>query len=340
MFDIYAALSGGMIANLLLTILGLVISVAAGILLYWKVFGPKAKDPSAGKFMQYANGQRFLPLCIVKITYYSLAAFLVFIGIAKCITTIDGFGAIFKYVIVGNVVLRILFETVLAVRKNAGIDTDNNTADEPKDSQSAFEPKLPTIPYQQPQQTQHPQYQPNAQAAQPVQSVQPVQPVPVQPVNAVPTPVEPVPAPTPIPAPAPAPMPVPEPVPAPMPIPEPVPAPMPVPEPVPAPARRFPSLCLLLCRFRACACSAPIPEPVPAPRRFEPVPAPVPIPEPVPAPAPIPEPVPAPAPIPTPAPQPAPAQPEANSASAFCTYCGNAVKPGAKFCPFCGKPLV
>ena len=300
MFDIYAALSGGMIANLLLTILGLVISVAAGILLYWKVFGPKAKDPSAGKFMQYANGQRFLPLYIVKITYYSLAAFLVFIGIAKCITTIDGFGAIFKYVIVGNVVLRILFETVLAVRKNAGIDTDNNTADEPKDSQSAFEPKLPTIPYQQPRQTQHPQYQPNAQAAQPVQSVQPVQPVqpvqhvqpvPVQPVNAVPTPVEP----------APAPMPVPEPVPAPMPVPEPVPAPMPIPEPVPVPA--------------------PIPEPVQAPM-------------------PIPEPVPAPTPIPAPAPQPVPAQPGANFASAFCTYCGNAVKPGAKFCPFCGKPLV
>ena len=308
MFDIYAALSGGMIANLLLTILGLVISVAAGILLYWKVFGPKAKDPSAGRFMQYANGQRFLPLYIVKITYYSLAAFLVFIGIAKCITTIDGFGAIFKYVIVGNVVLRILFETVLAVRKNAGIDTDNNTADEPKDSQSAFEPKLPTIPYQQPRQTQHPQYQPNAQAAQPVQSVQPV---PVQPVNAVPTPVEPVPAPAPIPEPVPAPAPIPEPVPAPMPVPEPVPAPAPIPEPAPAPA--------------------PIPEPVPAP---------TPIPEPVPAPAPIPEPVPASTPIPAPAPQPVPAQPGANSASAFCTYCGNAVKPGAKFCPFCGKPLV
>ena len=318
MFDIYAALSGGMIANLLLTILGLVISVAAGILLYWKVFGPKAKDPSAGKFMQYANGQRFLPLYIVKITYYSLAAFLVFIGIAKCITTIDGFGAIFKYVIVGNVVLRILFETVLAVRKSAGIDTDNNTADEPKDSQSAFEPKLPTIPYQQPRQTQHPQYQPNAQAAQPVQSVQPV---PVQPVNAVPTPVEHVPAPMPVPEPVPAPMPVPEPVPAPAPIPEPVPAPMPVPEPVPAPA--------------------PIPEPAPAPAPIpEPVPAPTPIPEPVPAPAPIPEPVPASTPIPAPAPQPVPAQPGANSASAFCTYCGNAVKPGAKFCPFCGKPLV
>ena len=298
MFDIYAALSGGMIANLLLTILGLVISVAAGILLYWKVFGPKAKDPSAGKFMQYANGQRFLPLCIVKITYYSLAAFLVFIGIAKCITTIDGFGAIFKYVIVGNVVLRILFETVLAVRKNAGIDTDNNTADEPKDSQSAFEPKLPTIPYQQPQQTQHPQYQPNAQAAQPVQSVQPVQPVQPVPVQPVP---EPVPAPTPIPEPVPAPAPIPEPVPAPAPIPEPVPAPTPIPEPVPA--------------------TTPIPEPVPAP-------------------TPIPEPVPAPTPIPAPAPQPVPAQPGANSASAFCTYCGNAVKPGAKFCPFCGKPLV
>ena len=43
---------------------------------------------------------------------------------------------------------------------------------------------------------------------------------------------------------------------------------------------------------------------------------------------------------PAPAPQPVPAQPGANSASAFCTYCGNAVKPGAKFCPFCGKPLV
>ena len=316
MFDIYAALSGGMIANLLLTILGLVISVAAGILLYWKVFGPKAKDPSAGRFMQYANGQRFLPLCIVKITYYSLAAFLVFIGIAKCITTIDGFGAIFKYVIVGNVVLRILFETVLAVRKNAGIDTDNNTADEPKDSQSAFEPKLPTIPYQQPQQTQHPQYQPNAQVAQPVQSVQPVQPV-----NAVPTPVEPAPAPMTVPEPVPAPAPVPEPVPAPMPVPEPVPAPTPIPEPVPA--------------------STPIPEPVPAPTPIpEPVPAPTPIPEPVPAPTPIPEPVPAPTPIPAPAPQPVPAQPGANSASAFCTYCGNAVKPGAKFCPFCGKPLV
>ena len=318
MFDIYAALSGGMIANLLLTILGLVISVAAGILLYWKVFGPKAKDPSAGRFMQYANGQRFLPLYIVKITYYSLAAFLVFIGIAKCITTIDGFGAIFKYVIVGNVVLRILFETVLAVRKNAGIDTDNNTADEPKDSQSAFEPKLPTIPYQQPRQTQHPQYQPNAQAAQPVQSVQPV---PVQPVNAVPTPVEPAPAPMTVPEPVPAPAPVPEPVPAPMPVPEPVPAPTPIPEPVPA--------------------STPIPEPVPAPTPIpEPVPAPTPIPEPVPAPTPIPEPVPAPTPIPAPAPQPVPAQPGANSASAFCTYCGNAVKPGAKFCPFCGKPLV
>ena len=318
MFDIYAALSGGMIANLLLTILGLVISVAAGILLYWKVFGPKAKDPSAGRFMQYANGQRFLPLYIVKITYYSLAAFLVFIGIAKCITTIDGFGAIFKYVIVGNVVLRILFETVLAVRKNAGIDTDNNTADEPKDSQSAFEPKLPTIPYQQPRQTQHPQYQPNAQAAQPVQSVQPV---PVQPVNAVPTPVEHVPAPMTVPEPVPAPAPVPEPVPAPMPVPEPVPAPTPIPEPVPA--------------------STPIPEPVPAPTPIpEPVPAPTPIPEPVPAPTPIPEPVPAPTPIPAPAPQPVPAQPGANSASAFCTYCGNAVKPGAKFCPFCGKPLV
>ena len=314
MFDIYAALSGGMIANLLLTILGLVISVAAGILLYWKVFGPKAKDPSAGRFMQYANGQRFLPLYIVKITYYSLAAFLVFIGIAKCITTIDGFGAIFKYVIVGNVVLRILFETVLAVRKNAGIDTDNNTADEPKDSQSAFEPKLPTIPYQQPRQTQHPQYQPNAQAAQPVQSVQPV---PVQPVNAVPTPVEHVPAPMTVPEPVPAPAPVP----APMPVPEPVPAPTPIPEPVPA--------------------STPIPEPVPAPTPIpEPVPAPTPIPEPVPAPTPIPEPVPAPTPIPAPAPQPVPAQPGANSASAFCTYCGNAVKPGAKFCPFCGKPLV
>lgn len=270
MFDIYTALSGGLIANLLLTILGLVISVAAGILLYWKVFGPKAKDPCAGKFMQYANGQRFLPLSVVKITYYSLAAFLVFMGIAKCITTIDGFGAIFKYVIVGNVVLRILFEVVLAVRKNAGIDTDNNTADEPKDSQSAFEPKLPTIPYQQPQQTQHPQYQPNAQSAQQVQ--------PSQPVYAVPTPIEP------------APVPVPEPV------------------PVPAPVQ-----------------TVQTPEPAQNAQPVYAVPTPV---------------EPAPAPVPTPAPAPIQPEPNAsNAASAFCTYCGNAVKPGAKFCPYCGKPL-
>lgn len=268
MYDIYAALSGGLIANLLLTILGLVISVGLGILLYWKVFGPKAKDPCAGKFMQYANGQRFLPLSVVKITYYSLAVFLVFMGIAKCITTIDGFGAVFKYAIVGNVVLRILFETVLAVRKGAGLDTGNNTADEPKDSQSAFEPKLPTIPYQQPQQTQHPQYDPTAQPVQPVQQV----------------------VPTPVPQPVPTPATVPEPASAP--------APVPAPQPVPTPA--------------------PVPQPVPAP-------APAPVPQPVPTPAPVPESV------------PAPAQPEA--ASAFCTYCGNAIKPGAKFCPFCGKSL-
>ena len=277
MYDIYSALTGGLIANLLLTILGLVISVGVAILLYWKVFGPKAKDPCAGKFMQYANGQRFLPLSIVKITYYSLAVFLVFMGIAKCITTIDGFGAIIKYVIVGNVILRILFEAVLAVRKSAGLDTDNNTADEPKDSQSTFEPKLPTIPYQQPQQTQHPQYDPSAQPA-------------------------------PVPQPVPTPAPVPQPVPAPAPVPQPVPTPAPAPQPVPTPA--------------------PVPQPVPTP---------APVPQPVPAPAPVPQPVPTPAPAPEASPEPVPAQPES---AAFCTYCGNAVKPGAKFCPFCGKHLV
>lgn len=232
MFDIFAALGGGMIANLLITILGLFVSVGAAILLYRLVFGPKTKDPAAGKFVQYANGQRFLPLSVVKVTYYSLAMFLLFIGIAKCITTIDGFAAIFKYTIVGNVVLRILFETVLAARKNAGLDTDSGTASEPKDSKSAFEPNLPAIPYQQPRQTQHPQYQPNAEQIRPAQPVQP------------------------------------------MPIPEPAPAPTSVPEPAPAP---------------------------------------------------------------TSVPEPAPAQPQTTVASAFCKYCGNGIKPGAKFCPFCGK---
>ena len=288
MYDLYAALSGGLIANFLVLLLGLILSVGGAVLLYWKVFSPRVKDPNAGKFAKYANGQRFLPLAVVKVAYYALAMFLVFVGISKCITTIDGFVAILEYAVVGNVVLRILYETVLAARKNAGLDTDNNTAEEPRESQAMFEPKIPAVPYQQPQQTVQPQYQPQSQPMnyyQPVQQVSAPQPVPA-------------PVPQPVPTPAPAPQPVPTPVP------QPVPAPAPAPQPVPAPA--------------------PAPQPVPTP---------APAPQSVPTPAPVPQPVPTPAPIP----QPEPAPQEA--AEIPCPHCAKLLKVGARFCPYCGKPI-
>ena len=280
MYDLYAALSGGLIANFLVLLLGLILSVGGAVLLYWKVFSPKVKDPNAGKFTKYANGQRFLPLAVVKVAYYALAMFLVFVGISKCITTIDGFVAILEYAVVGNVVLRILYETVLAARKNAGLDTDNNTAEEPRESQAMFEPKIPAVPYQQPQQTVQPQYRPQSQ---PMNYYQPVQQVPA-------------------PQPAPTPAPVPQPVPTPAPVPQPVPTPAPVPQPVPTPA--------------------PVPQP-----------APMPAPVPQPAPTPVPQQIPAPAAVP----QPEPAPQEA--AEIPCPHCAKLLKVGARFCPYCGKPI-
>ncbi len=237
MYDIYSLLSGTAIASFIILLVGLLLAVAGGILLQWKVFGPKAKDPNAGKFAKYANGQYFLPLPIIRITYYTLAIFLVFVGISKCITELSGFVNILAYAVVGNVVLRILYETVLAVRKNAGLDADSNVASEPKEDRPMFEPKIPAVPYQQPQQTQHPQYDPN-QYSQPQQQypqyqapAQPAapQPMPEPAVNAVPQPVpEPVVNAVPQPVPEPVVNAVPQPVPEPVvnavsqPVPEPV----------------------------------------------------------------------------------------------------------------------
>mgnify|MGYP002524429595 CR=1 FL=1 len=202
MFDIYSAISGAVIANFIILLVGLLLAIAGGIFLQWKVFGPKAKDPNAGKFAKYANGQYFLPLPIIRITYYTLAIFLVFVGISKCITELSGFVNILEYAVVGNVVLRILYETVLTVRKNAGLDADSGTASEPKEDRPMFEPKIPAVPYQQPQQTQHPQYEPNQysqpqqqfpQYQAPVQKAPVTQTAPEPVVNTVPQPVpEPV----------------------------------------------------------------------------------------------------------------------------------------------------
>lgn len=221
MFDIYSAISGAVIANFIILLVGLLLSVAGGIFLQWKVFGPKAKDPDAGKFAKYANGQYFLPLPIIRITYYTLAIFLVFLGISKCITELSGFVNILGYAVVGNVILRILYETVLAVRKNAGLDADSGTASEPKEDRPMFEPKIPAVPYQQPQQTQHPQYEPN-QYSQPQQQFPQYQaqvqqaPVPEPVVNTVPQPVpQPVVNAVPQPVPEPVVNAVPQPVPQP-----------------------------------------------------------------------------------------------------------------------------
>lgn len=243
MYDIYSLLSGAAVANFIILLVGLLASIGGAILLQWKVFGPKSKDANAGKFIKFANGQSFLPLPIIKITYYALTFFLVFVGIAKCITELSGFVNILLYAVVGNVVLRILYETVLAARKNAGLDADSDTASEPKEDRPMFEPKIPAVPYQQPQQTQHPQYEPNQysqpqqqypQYQAPVQQTAPqtAAPVPQPVVNSVPQPVpEPVNT---------VPQPVPEPVvnTVPQPVPEPVAnsVPQPVPEPVAAPA--------------------------------------------------------------------------------------------------------
>ncbi|MGN1338738.1 MAG: zinc-ribbon domain-containing protein [Oscillospiraceae bacterium] len=254
MYDyLMGAINGTLLANFLILLIGAIIAVAVGIVLHVFVFGPKNNAANPGKVAEYANGKRFLPLTVIKVAYYSIAIYLVFMGIAQFVLNgYNGLNGFIQYSILGNVVLRIAYECVLAVRKTAGIDTDNDTAEEPK----VTKPLIPSQPqYQQPVQTQ---YQQPVQTQ--YQSYQQPAPAPVPAPMPAPAPAPaPMPAPAPVPMPAPAPAPIPEPVSAPAPIPEPVPAPAPIPEPVSAPA--------------------PIPEPVPAPVELakpQAVPAPVP----------------------------------------------------------------
>ena len=224
MYDyILGAISGTILANFLVLLIGAIAAVAVGVVLHMFVFGPKAKSANPGKLAEYANGRRFLPLAVVKVAYYSIAIYLVFMGIAQWILNgYSGINGLIQYTIIGNVVLRIAYECVLAVRKNAGLDTENNTADEPKVNQPLIQPQPQ---YQQSQYQQSQYQQPQYQQPQQYQGYQQPMPAP-----------QPAPAPAPVPQPAPAPAPVPQPVPAPAPVPQPIPAPAPVPQPVPEPA--------------------------------------------------------------------------------------------------------
>lgn len=303
MFDyLMGALNGTILANFLVLLIGGIAAIAAGIVLHAFVFGPKAKSANPGKLAEYANGKRFLPLAVIKVTYYAVAVYLVFMGVSQCIMSgYSGINGILQYTILGNVILRIAYEAVLAVRKNAGLDTENNTADEPKVNQPLIQPK-PQPQYQQPQQPQ--QYQPYQQPAsvpvqQPAAPYQQPASVPVQ-QTAVPY-QQPEAAPVPQPAAyyqQPAPAPVQQSVPAP--VPQTVPVSASVPQSVPQPA--------------------PIPQPVPEPVQQT-----------ISQPAPVPQPVPAPV---------QPEQQVAAPAALICSSCGKELKSGAKFCPFCGKPTV
>lgn len=170
-------LEGVYLARFLIILIGAVVAVAAGILAHVLYFGPKSKDPYASNVCKFANGQRFLPVSVIKCAYYAAALFLVFEGIAAF--PVSGFSGITTFIstaIFGNIFLRIGYELVMAARKNAGIDTDNNTAEEPKTSNVV----IPQISNVQPQ-YQGPQYQ--TQYQQPVQQAQPVQPQFQQPVQ-------------------------------------------------------------------------------------------------------------------------------------------------------------
>lgn len=192
------AVGGALLANFLVLLIGLIAAVAVGIVLHMFVFGPKAKDPNASSTVKFMNGQHFLPLSVIRITYYALAVYLIFVGISKCITGgYTGINGILQYTVLGNIILRIVYEAVLALRKSAGIDTDSNTAEEPKLDKPLVQPR-PAVP-----QYQQPMYQQPAQQYQ--QPVQPGQPAPMQ--YQQPAQFQ-QPAPMPVPAPAPAPAPV------------------------------------------------------------------------------------------------------------------------------------
>lgn len=211
------AIYGSFIANMIIGLLGVVASVAGSIVLDKLVFGPRAKDKNASKAAKVANGQHFLPLSFIRIGYYACAIYLVFLGISMFpLLGISGVPAFFGVAVIGNIVLHFVYELLLAARKNAGLDTDGDTAAEPK-----VEPQPAAQPYQQYQQPQ--QYQQMPQYQQ----------VPPMPQQAAPAPIPQSVPPMPQPAPAPVPQPVPPmPQPAPAPVPQPVP---PMPQPVPTP---------------------------------------------------------------------------------------------------------
>lgn len=238
------AIYGSFIANMIIGLLGVVASVAGSIVLDKLVFGPRAKDKNASKAAKVANGQHFLPLSFIRIGYYACAIYLVFLGISMFpLLGISGVPAFFGVAVIGNIVLHFVYELLLAARKNAGLDTDGDTAAEPK-----VEPQPVAQPYQQYQQPQQYQQMPQYQQVPPMpQQYQQPAPAPVpQPVPPMPQPA-PAPVPQPVPPmPQPAPAPVPQPVP-PMPQPAPAPVPQPVP-PMPQPA------------------PAPAPQPVPTPQ--------------------------------------------------------------------------
>ena len=208
------AIYGSFIANMIIGLLGVVASVAGSIVLDKLVFGPRAKDKNASKAAKVANGQHFLPLSFIRIGYYACAIYLVFLGISMFpLLGISGVPAFFGVAVIGNIVLHFVYELLLAARKNAGLDTDGDTAAEPK-----VEPQPAAQPYQQYQQM--PQYQQVPPMPQQYQQPAPApvpQPVPPMPQQVAPAPVpQPVP-PMPQPAPAPAPQPVPTPQAAPAP---------------------------------------------------------------------------------------------------------------------------
>lgn len=207
------AIYGSFIANMIIGLLGVVASVAGSIVLDKLVFGPRAKDKNASKAAKVANGQHFLPLSFIRIGYYACAIYLVFLGISMFpLLGISGVPAFFGVAVIGNIVLHFVYELLLAARKNAGLDTDGDTAAEPK-----VEPQPAAQPYQQYQQPQQYQQMPQYQQVPPMPQ-QYQQPAP----SPVPQPVPPMPqqaAPAPVPQPAPAfvPQPAPEPQAAPAP---------------------------------------------------------------------------------------------------------------------------
>lgn len=259
---------GTRLASFLVLLIGFIGAVIVAVMLNMTVFNAKGKGTNITKFNKLANGQSFISLSLVKITYYAATIFLVFKGISAIILSgYSGIVDLLVYLVLGNLILRIAYETVLAVRKNAGLDTDNNTALEPKTDKPLF-PQAPQQ-YQQPapgqQMYQQPMGQPMYQQPAPAPVQQPVQ-------TQQPAPV-PVYQSTPVPQPAPAP------------------APVPVQQAAPAPVQQ--------------AAPAPIPQPVPAP-----------------------------------AAEPAQVQLDkpAELTAPTCPHCGKNIKPGARFCPFCGQP--